>query len=32
MFDETKWVDEVIDLAVTPISGGNKTNPQQFTK
>ena len=32
MFDETKWVDEGIDLAVTPISGGNKTNPQQFTK
>ena len=32
LFDDTKWVDEVIDLAVTPISGGNQGNPQQFTK
>lgn len=32
LFDDTKWVDEVIDLAVTPISGGNQGNPQQFAK
>ena len=29
LFDDTKWVDEVIELAVTPISGGNQANPQQ---
>ncbi len=32
LFDDIKWVDETIELAVTPISGGNKGNPQQFTK
>lgn len=32
LFDDVKWVDEVIDLAVTPISGGNQGNPQQFAK
>lgn len=28
LFDDVGWVDNVIELAVTPISGGNKTNPQ----
>ncbi len=28
LFDEKEWVDDVIELAVTPISGGNKANPQ----
>ena len=28
LFDDVKWVDDVIDLAVTPISGGNQGNPQ----
>ena len=32
LFDDMKWVDEVMELAVTPISGGNKANPQQFAK
>lgn len=32
LFEEIEWVDDVIDLAVSPISGGNQTNPQQFTK
>ena len=32
LFDDVKWVDDVIDLAVTPISGGNQENPQQFAK
>lgn len=32
LFDDTKWVDEVIELALTPISGGNQGNPQQFAK
>ena len=32
LFDDVKWVDEVIELAVTPISGGNQGNPQQFAK
>ena len=28
LFDSTEWVDEIITLALTPISGGNKANPQ----
>lgn len=28
LFDDVGWVDNVIELAVTPISGGNKANPQ----
>ncbi len=32
LFDDIKWVDEVIDLAVTPISGGNQRVSQQSTK
>lgn len=29
LFDDETWITEVIELAVTPISRGNKTNPQQ---
>ena len=28
LFEETNWVNEVIELAMTPISGGAKGNPQ----
>ena len=32
LFEDTNWVEEVIELALTPISGGNKKNPQSNTK
>lgn len=28
LFDNPEWIDEVISLALIPISGGNQTNPQ----
>ncbi len=28
LFEDTKWVEEVIELAITPISGGTQGNPQ----
>ena len=28
LLDNTKWINEVIQLASSPISGGNKANPQ----
>lgn len=30
--DNTNWVDDVIELALFPISGGNKGNPQSIAK
>lgn len=32
LFDDVDWVEDVIELALTPISGGNKTNPQSIAK
>lgn len=32
LFEDNKWFAEVIELAMFPISGGNKGNPQQFAK
>lgn len=32
LFDNTKWFDDVIELALTPISGGNQGNPQSTAK
>lgn len=32
LFDDIEWVYKVINLAYTPLYGGNKTNPQQSTK
>ena len=28
VFDDTTWVNDTIELAMTPLSGGNKTAPQ----
>lgn len=32
LFDSMDWVNDVIELALTPISGGNKANPQSIAK
>lgn len=32
LFEDEQWINDVIELAVAPISGGNKGNPQPITK
>ena len=32
LFENNNWFDDVIELAMTPISRGTQGNPQQFAK